>query len=126
MAGLIFIIPIIAFDIWLACTTGRRQVRHWLELNQKPRIIGAFAIGLVLAVVLTFFVRYGNGPAMRIQGFPIPLVFFHLENKVWTKTILPASLPYVGGTADLLTGLAAPFIPYKVSEFLKVVKAELK
>jgi hypothetical protein len=25
-----------------------------------------------------------------------------------------------------LTGLAAPFIPFKIAEFLKVVKAELK
>jgi hypothetical protein len=63
---------------------------------------------------------------MRIQGFPIPLVFFHLEDKGWTQTVLPASLPYAGATADFLTGLAAPFIPYKIAEFLKKVKEELK
>ena len=79
-----------------------------------------------LAVWLTFFVRYGNGPFGRIQGFPVPLVFFHLEGKTWTETVLPASLPYVGATTDFLTGLAAPFIPYKIAEFLKKVKAELK
>jgi hypothetical protein len=126
MGGLIFIIPILAFDIWLSCTTGARQVRRWLELKQPWRIAGAFAAGLALAVWLTFFVRYGNGPDMRIQGFPIPLVFFHQKDNVWTRTVLPASLPYVGATADFITGLAAPFIPCKISEFLKKVKAELK
>lgn len=63
---------------------------------------------------------------MRIEGFPIPLVFFHLDDKTWTRTILPAWLPYLGGVTDFATGLAAPFIPYKVAEFLKIVKAELK
>jgi hypothetical protein len=28
--------------------------------------------------------------------------------------------------ANFLTGLAAPFIPFKIAEFFKVVKAELK
>jgi hypothetical protein len=126
MVGLIFIIPILAFDIWLSCTTGRRQVRRWLELKQWRQIIAAGVIGVALAVWLTFFLQYGNGPKMRIQGFPIPLVFFHLEDKGWTQTVLPASLPYVGTATDFLTGLAAPFIPYKIAEFLKTVKAELK
>jgi hypothetical protein len=126
MAGLILILPILAFDIWLFCTTGQRQVGRWLELKQGPRLAAALALGLALAVWLTFFVRYGDGPKMRIQGFPIPLGFFHLEDKGWTQTVLPASLPYAGATADFLTGLAAPFIPYKIAEFLKKVKAELK
>jgi hypothetical protein len=126
MGGLILIIPILAFDVWLSCTTGRRQVRRWLELGQWPRIVAVFAAGLALAVWLTFFVRYGNGTKMRIQGFPIPLVFFHLEDKTWTRTTLPSSLPYAGAAADFFTGLAAPFIPFKIAEFLKKVKAELK
>jgi hypothetical protein len=126
MGGLIIIIPILAFDVWLSCTTGRRQIRRWLELRQWRQMLAAFAIGLGLAIWLTFFLRYSFDPKMRVIGFPIPLVFFHLEDQTWTRTILPASLPYAGTVADLFTGLAAPFIPYKIAEFLKTVKAELK
>ncbi len=125
MIGLIIIIPILAFDIWLFCTTGRRQARRWLELQQWRQIAAAGVIGVALAVWLTFFVRYGNGPEMR-KGFPIPLLFFHPEDKTWARTALPVSLLYAGFAADFLTGLAAPFIPYKIAEFLKQVKAELK
>jgi hypothetical protein len=32
----------------------------------------------------------------------------------------------LGAAANFLTGLAATFIPFKIAEFLKVVKAELK
>jgi hypothetical protein len=126
MGGLIIIIPILAFDIWLSWTTGRRQVRRWLELKQWRQITAAAAIGLALAIWLTFFLPYSFDPKMRVIGFPIPLVFFHLDDKTWTRTVLPAALPYPGIVTDLLTGLAAPFIPYKIAEFLKAVKAELK
>lgn len=126
MAGLIFILPIFAFDLWLACTTGRRQIALWLERKQAPRIAGVFLIGLILAVWLTVFVKYSMGPELKVRGFPVPLVFFHLENRSWTETTLPSGLPYIGVVTNFLTGLAAPFIPYKVAEFLKKVKAELK
>jgi hypothetical protein len=126
MVGLIFIIPILAFDTWLACTTGRRQVRRWLELKQWRQLAAAGAIGVALAVWLTFFMQYGGGPKIRVQSFPVPLVFFHLEDKGWTRNVLSPSLLYVGAAADFLTGLAAPFIPYKIAEFLKKVKEELK
>jgi hypothetical protein len=126
MVGLLFILPILAFDIWLSCTTGRRQVRRWLQLKQWPRLLAAAALGLALALWLTFFLQYRNGPKSRIQGFPVPLVFLHLEDQTWTRTSLPSALPYAGAAADFLTGLAAPFIPCKIAEFLKKVKAELK
>lgn len=126
MGGLIFIIPILAFDIWLSCTTGRQLVRCWREHKQWRQLAAAAVIGLALAVWLTFFVKYSSGSTLRVRGFPIPLVFFHLEDKTWTHTTLPAILPYAGGATDFLTGLAAPFIPYKIAEFLKKVKAELK
>jgi len=125
MIGLLIIIPILAFNIWLSCTTGRRQARRWLELRQWRQIAAAGVIGLALAVWLTFYLHYGTGLEVR-KGFPIPLFFFHAEDKTWTRTDLPAALFYASGVADFLTGLAAPFIPYKIAEFLKQVKAELK
>jgi hypothetical protein len=119
MGGLIFIIPILAFDIWLSCTTGKRQVRRWLELKQWRQLAAACAIGAALGIWLTFFIKYGSGPKIRVQGFPVPLVFFHLEDTGWTRSVLSTSLLYAGATADF-------FIPYKIAEFLKVVKEELK
>jgi hypothetical protein len=125
MGGLIFIIPILAFDIWLFATTGRRQVRRWLELKQSPRLLAAFAAGLVLAVWLTFIAQYGSGLVLR-KGFPIPLLFFRTEDKTWAHTDLPAWVLYTGLVTDFLTGFAIPFIPSKIAEFLRQVKAELK
>lgn len=127
MGGLIFIIPILAFDIWLAATTGRRQARAWLEGRKWRDVALAGAAGLILAVVLPAFIRYGSGAKLRVQGFPVPIRFFHLEdNQQWTVNSLNGVLDYFGIATDVITGLVAPIIPYKIAEFFKAVKAELK
>ncbi|HEX4119766.1 MAG TPA: hypothetical protein VH619_03980 [Verrucomicrobiae bacterium] len=126
MGGLILILPIVAFDIWLSATTGSRTIQRWIAGGRWRPIAGVICIGLLLAIWLTFFVHYQWGKDESVIGFPIPRVFFSLDNKIWTRSTLPGILPYLGGAADFLTGLAAPFIPFKVAEFLKVVKAEMK
>jgi hypothetical protein len=115
MGGLLLIIPIMAFDVWLCCTTGRRQVGSWIERKDWRKIAAAAAAGLLLAIWLTFLLQYTYG-GDRLKGFPIP----------WRHTTLPGGVAIAGAAADFLTGLAAPIIPFKVAEFLKEVKAELK
>jgi ABC-type Fe3+ transport system permease subunit len=118
--------PIIAFDVWLFYTTGRWQLRQWVELKKWRQLAGCIFICVALAIWITFFVQFQGGSDLRVQGFPVPRIFYHLEGKTWTKTVSPSILPYVALAADFLTGLTAPFIPYKIAEFLKKVKAELK
>ena len=125
MGGLLLILPIVAFDLWLACTTGQRQLAEW-KAQKNWRHLAAAAAGLLLAVWLAFFVQYSSGDRLRVQGFPIPVAFLHLDENTWTRTTPPPPLPVLGAAANFLTGLAAPFIPFKIAEFLKKVKAELK
>jgi hypothetical protein len=126
MGGLFLILPIVAFDLWLACTTGRRQLAEWRAQKNWRHLAAAAAAGLLLAVWLAFFIKYGNGARLRVEGFPVPVAFIHLDEKTWTRTTTPSPLPVLGAAANFLTGLAAPFIPFKIAEFLKKVKAELK
>jgi hypothetical protein len=126
MGGLFLILPIVAFDVWLACTTGRRQLAAWRAQKNWRHPTMAAAAGLLLGGWFAFFVKYSGGDQLRVEGFPIPVAFFHLDARVWTSTTPPAPLPQLGAAANFLTGLAAPLIPFKIAEFLKVVKAELK
>jgi hypothetical protein len=126
MGGLFLILPIVAFDVWLAFTTGRRQIAEWMEQKNWRHLTMAAAAGLLLATWFAFFLKYSSGAKLRVEGFPIPVAFFHLDEKVWTRTTPPPPLPILGAAANFLTGLAATFIPFKIAEFLKVVKAELK
>ncbi len=126
MGGLILIFPIIAFDFWLALTTGRRQWAQWREQKNWRHLAMAVVAGLGLGVWLAFFLKYNSGGSLKVQGFPIPVAFYHLDKDIWTQTIPDAPIPVLGAIANFLTGLAAPIIPFKIAEFLKLVKAELK
>jgi hypothetical protein len=126
MGGLLLILPVVAFDLWLSCTTGRRQLAEWRARQNWRHLAAAAAAALLLAVWLAFFVAYSSGAELRVVGFPVPVAFLHLDGKTWTRTTTPGLLHNLGVAANFLTGLAAPFIPFKIAEFFKVVKAELK
>jgi hypothetical protein len=126
MGGLLLILPLAAFDLWLSCTTGRRQLARWREQKNWRLPAAAAAAGLLLAVWLSFLVEYGGGSQLRVRGFPIPVAFLHLDGKTWMRVPPQPPLSFLNAAADFLTGLAAPLIPCKIAEFLKVVKTELK
>ena len=111
MGGLLLILPTLAFDIWLAVTTGKRQWRRWREKRAWRAMALAALCGVALAIGLTFVAHFGP-----LRGFPIP----------WQHTSIPPLVSFAGAGADFLTGLVLPLVPFKVKEFIKEVKAELK
>ena len=108
-----------------AAPTGRRQLAVWTGQKNWRALALAAAAGLMLAVWFTFIIKYSNGSNLRVRGFPIPAAIFHLDGKEWTRTAARPPARLRRGD-HFLTGLAAPFIPFKIAEFLKLVKAELK
>jgi hypothetical protein len=126
MGGLIFILPILAFDIWLISTTGKRQWQRWRERREWNKIVGVIGAGILLAVYCAFFVAFKNGTTLKLRGFPVPFIFSTLENNEWTTTTSPGALAFLARLTDFFTGLVAPLIPFKIGEFLRVVKEELK
>ena len=128
MGGLILIVPVLAFDVWLLATTGKRQFKIWTQARAWLRLAGAVVLGIALGVWLAFFVQYNWDTQTRAEGFPIPDAFSSLQNGRWTAFLPPPSLALqlLGIAANFLSGLAAPLLPFKAADFLRSVKAELK
>ena len=125
MGGLLLILPVLALDVWLLATTGKRQFKMWTRSRAWPRLAGAAALGAALGIWLALFVEYKWGSNFRVIGFPVPVCFFVLEDGNWVDFLPPSAMQYLGWAANFLSGLAAPFIPFKAAEFLRSVKAEL-
>jgi hypothetical protein len=125
MGALILILPTLAFDIWLAATVGKRQVRRMLQARPWLHLAGLCAAGVALAVCFLVVVRYNWDPKMRVAGFPSPMSFFSLEDKTWIRSTAPQPWFLLGAVTNALTGMALPFFPYKVAEFFRTVKQEL-
>jgi hypothetical protein len=125
MGAFVIILPVLAFDVWLLATTGKKQFKIWTQARAWPRLAGALTLGVALGVWLALFVEYKWGAGMRVIGFPVPARFFHLADGNWCELSPPPAIQYLGWAANLLSGLAAPFLPFKAAEFLRSVKAEL-
>ena len=125
MGALILILPVLAVDVWLLATTGKKQFKTWSQARAWPRLAGAAALGAALGVWLSSFVQYKWGAAIRVAGFPIPIRFFHLENGEWVDFPLPMEMMCLGCIVNFLSGIVVPLIPFKAAEFLRSVKAEL-
>jgi len=125
MAALILIVPTAAFDVWLAVTVGKRTVGRWIQSRSWSRLAGLLGSALALSVCCTAVIHYQWSAKTRVTGFPVPVSFLNLEDKVWVRSRPPAPWLYLGLATDLMTGLVLPLVPIKSAEFLRVVKEEL-
>ncbi|HWD19136.1 MAG TPA: hypothetical protein VHB20_07640 [Verrucomicrobiae bacterium] len=126
MGGLIFILPILAFDVWVSLTTGRRQwqeIRAQRNWRKAAAMVGA---GILLAALFAFFIEFKNGTTLRLKGFPVPFEFSQLQDGHWVVTTSTPGLAWLERVTDIVTGLVAPVVPFKVAEFLRTVKEEIK
>jgi len=75
-------------------------------------VFGALAlVGLGLGAWMALGVEYRLGTRFRFAGFPIPVVFFHLEDGQWVDFITPPVIMYPGMVANVLTGVAVLQLP---------------
>ena len=125
MGGLVFILPILAFDVWLACTTGRTQWVKWRQAKAWRPMAAAVIVGVVLAAIFATL-DWHQGDKLRLKGLPAPFEFSYLEDNKWVTTDAEPLLVILARVTDAITGLAAPLIPFKIGEFLLKVKEELK
>jgi hypothetical protein len=127
MGGLILILPVLAVDVWLLVTTGKKQFGLWSQAGRRSRLAGAIAICVLLGIWLAFFIQYRWDATTKARGFPIPDAFSSLQNDQWS-VFLPTpslALQLLGVLANFLSGLVIPLIPFKAAEFVRSVKAEL-
>jgi hypothetical protein len=125
MGALILMLPVLAFDLWLLATTGKIQLKKWARPGEQWRIAAALALGAAIGIWLAFFVGYKWTDKMRVTGFPIPTVYFHLDDGKWNDFIPPPVVRWAGAGVNFLSGFAATMAPFRFAEFLRAVKAEL-
>jgi len=64
-------------------------------------IFGGVA-GFAMGIFATFDFQYRWKPRMRVGGFPLPVVFFILEDDHWTDFLLPGPIEGAATITNLL------------------------
>jgi hypothetical protein len=124
--GLILIIPVLAFDIWLLLTTGRRFLAQPPAPGRRRELTLMLCVGTALGIVFAFFAHYSLSKTFRIVGFPIPIALSQLEKDQWLNAQDPLAIRVLAQITDFISGFAVVLLPRKIGEFLDKVRQELK
>jgi hypothetical protein len=125
MGALILILPTLAFDVWIAVTVGKRQMRTWRQKRAWLPMAAVCFAAVVLAICCLAIIQYHWDAKTRVTGFPVPVTVFALEEKDWVRSTPPQPWLFLGTVTDIATGLVIPLIPFKIAEFIQVVKKEI-
>ncbi len=84
-------LPIIALTVLSVLLMIGGLIYRTREPNRVLRIAlpSLLAVGVIVAIVLSRWVRYQPEPTVRITGIPVPVWIETLQNGQWTGTPAP-------------------------------------
>jgi len=68
-------------------------------------------IGVVAGIWVAFHFEYPLGARYRVGSFPLPVVFFHLEDGQWVDFPVPAFQAWASALTNVITITALATIP---------------
>jgi hypothetical protein len=109
--GMLFVLAFLAGSSWALISLVRRLRREQVG----PRRWGAFiilvVIGLSVGAWCAFRCEYPLGAHYRIGSFPLPIVFFHLEDGQWVDFPVPKFQALSAAYTNILTITTLATVP---------------
>lgn len=109
--GILIVIVFLALSSWALVALFRR-LRHQRATSGWWVAFGVLvACGVALGVWCAFYVEYNVGTRYRIGSFPIPVVFFHLEQVDWVDFPVPEFQAWSAAFTNVITITALATLP---------------
>jgi len=109
--GFLLVILLFALSVWSLVALFRRLRR----VHARPRLWLAFIalilFGAAAGFWCSFHGEYHFGEDYRIASFPIPIVFFHLEEGNWVDYPVPDYRVWPTAITNILTITALTTVP---------------
>jgi hypothetical protein len=105
----------LALSSWLLVALFRKLRRQHVGAGWWA-MLGLFvACGLALGIWCAFYCEYHVGTSYRIGSFPIPVVFFHLEDGQWIDFPVPEFQAWAAAFTNVITITALATLPLWVA-----------
>jgi hypothetical protein len=101
--GMLFVIAFLALSGWLLFTLLKRLRRQHARTGQWIVFAILVACGVALGIWCAFYCEYHVGTRYRVGSFPIPVVFFHLEDGQWVDFPVPAFQAWSAAFTNVIT-----------------------
>jgi hypothetical protein len=109
--ALLLVIIFLALSSWAVVVLFRR-LKHQHASAGWWVVLGLLvASGTALGIWCAFYCEYHVGTSYRIAGFPIPVVFFHLEDGTWVDFPVPEFQAWSAVFTNIITIIALVTLP---------------
>ena len=109
--GILLVIIFLAMSSWTLAALFRRSKRQrvghrwWFTFS----VLSIFGAGL--GVWSAFYCEYHIGARLRVVSFPIPVVFFHLEDGAWVDFPVPEFQAWAAAFTNIISIIALATLP---------------
>jgi hypothetical protein len=109
--GIFIVIVFLALSSWVLVALFRRLRRQRAPVGRWLAFGILVGCGVAVGIWCAFYVEYHIGARYRIGSFPIPIVFFHLENGQWVDFPVPEFQAWAAVFANVITITALATLP---------------
>ena len=121
--GMLIVIISLALSSWIIISLFKRLRRQRVSKAWWIAFGILFAGGVALGIWCAFFCEYRVGAKYRWAGFPIPVVFFHLEEGQWVDYQVPSFQAWLAAITNIITIIALIELPLWFALWLGHTKA---
>ena len=109
--GMLFVLAFLTGSSWALVSLVRRLRREQAGPRRWVAFVILAVIGLSVGAWCAFRCEYPMGAHYRIGSFPLPVVFFHLEDGQWVDFPVPKFQALSAAFTNILTVTALATVP---------------
>jgi hypothetical protein len=109
--GILFVLIFLAASIWALASLVWRLRRARAGRQWWVFLVALTVIGIAIGIWCAFHVEYHLGARYRIGSFPLPVVFFHLEDGQWVDFPVPKFQAWAAAFTNVITITALTTVP---------------
>ena len=109
--GILFVIALLVASSWALVAVVRRLRRERVSTAWWLAFGTLAAIGVAAGIWCALHFEYPLGAHYRVGSFPLPVVFFHLEDGHWVDFPVPKFQAWVAAFTNVITITALATLP---------------
>jgi hypothetical protein len=109
--GIFLVIAFLAASSWVLATLVRRLRRERAGAQWWIAFAALIVVGIAAGIWFAFDFEYRLGSCYRVGSFPIPIVFFHLEEGYWVDFPVPKFQAWAAVFTNVITIMTLATLP---------------